>query len=152
MNAINSHVNVNRHGNQDNAHTTVNNFHWIYLNFIIVIRMNYKKLYVISILFAGLFVCVREWNFYSLHRFVRLASYRSVRCLTIWQVIEATFKIDRYKYRCVAIGIEIYFFLLPSILYNFENVRHIHVRACLFIYFSGYFHLLLRFFFLADIV
>lgn len=40
-----------------------------------------------------------------------------VRFLTIWQVIEATFKIDRNKYRCVCHWNKIYLFLLPSILY-----------------------------------
>lgn len=40
-----------------------------------------------------------------------------VRFLTIWQVIEATFKIDRNKYQCVCHWNRIYLFLLPSILY-----------------------------------
>lgn len=63
-------------------------------------------------------VCVRACWLY------RFAS--NIWSQTIWQVFEATFKIDIYKYRCVTIEIE-FISSYCNLFCTFENVHHFHI-------------------------
>lgn len=95
--------------------------------------MNIAQYYIGQFSMSVMFV-VFLYSFYFVCAFESLVFF--VRFLTIWQVIEATFKIDRNKYRrvcmCVyvfvAIGIE-FISSFYHLFCTFKNVRHFHVRG-----------------------